>query len=525
MQPVARKAVRPPWMLSVYKSLQIGLVAGLVIYGFAKVAASFAYLNLQLFSALRAQIIYWPLGILFLLLIAFVADRLVWNEPNAGGSSISRVTRIVKDNRPIAWLRVTIFTVLATLLMFFSGSPLGIEGPSVMVGAGVSSGLGNRKERGREEDRDALILAGAAAGFTAVTGAFLASVVFVLEEIHKKLCLHTALLTMVASSMAFLVYVGLNYWMGHPSHDFFHFTDWDAIGFFSPWLWVAGLGGAILAKGFNLQMEFGNRWFARYMASVPRVFRYFYVLLFIMVLGLFVHELLGSGHATLFGPLFSFDHAFTKLVVLLILKTFLIALANASDMPGGMFVPTLVIAGLYGAILSMILFRAGLSPAHGPIFTLAFMAAFFSASMKAPLTAMLFFTEVTLFATASLAVLPAIGVSTLVSMALSTGSVNDLLIETNDVLKLASHRRRTFRVVLKANESFSLPQVHKTLKKEAIHLKGVNFKDDPFYTELTSKKVKIGAGDALTLDIAKEDIHKLESTLKRLYAHCELDLI
>src|SRR3984885_5015964 len=102
--------------------------------------------------------------------------------PNARGSGVpqTKAALFARDGR--ITLRTVLGKFFCTSATLASGIPLGREGPSVQVGAGIASVLG----RGlglRPEKVKALLPVGAAAAIAAAFNTPLAAVLFALEEI------------------------------------------------------------------------------------------------------------------------------------------------------------------------------------------------------------------------------------------------------------------------------------------------------------------------------------------------------
>src|SRR5690349_24508254 len=102
--------------------------------------------------------------------------------PNARGSGVpqTKAALYARDGRIL--LRAVIGKFFCTSVTLASGIPLGREGPSVQVGAGIASVLG-RSLGLRPEKIKALIPVGAAAAIAAAFNTPMAAVLFALEEI------------------------------------------------------------------------------------------------------------------------------------------------------------------------------------------------------------------------------------------------------------------------------------------------------------------------------------------------------
>src|SRR5271170_4628759 len=102
--------------------------------------------------------------------------------PNARGSGVPQTKAALFAREGRITLRTVVGKFICTSATLASGIPLGREGPSVQVGAGIASVLGRRLGL-RTEQVKKLIPVGAAAAIAAAFNTPLAAVLFSLEEI------------------------------------------------------------------------------------------------------------------------------------------------------------------------------------------------------------------------------------------------------------------------------------------------------------------------------------------------------
>src|ERR1700740_2023574 len=102
--------------------------------------------------------------------------------PNARGSGVPQTKAALYARGGYIKLSTVLGKFFCTSATLASGSPLGREGPSVQVGAGIASVLG-RLLRLSPEKVKALLPVGAAAAIAAAFNTPLAAVLFALEEI------------------------------------------------------------------------------------------------------------------------------------------------------------------------------------------------------------------------------------------------------------------------------------------------------------------------------------------------------
>src|SRR5437763_829656 len=179
--------------LALALSLFIGALVGLVVIGFI------------LLTGRLAAHIYPAGGPGWRRLVAPIVGSLIGGYllfryfPLARGSGIpqTRAAVFIHDGR--ISLRSVIGKFIVTALTLASGIPLGREGPSVYMGAGLASSIGRRLGLSRNQIRWLLPVGGAAA-LSAAFNTPIAAVLFSLEEIMGDL--HASVLGSVVLSSA-----------------------------------------------------------------------------------------------------------------------------------------------------------------------------------------------------------------------------------------------------------------------------------------------------------------------------------
>ena len=190
-----------------------GVAAGVIISGFRLALIEGAALREKLLADLFAggftasAVLLW-LGAL--LVIAFVLTRLKNAEPQAAGSGIPQVKGAIAGVFKLRWLRILLVKFAACALAIGSGLSLGRAGPSIQMGAVAGQGVSRLLARPRVEERY-LLSGGAAAGLAAVFNAPLTGVIFVLEELNHNfsgLLLFPALSASLAATLVSRIMLG-----------------------------------------------------------------------------------------------------------------------------------------------------------------------------------------------------------------------------------------------------------------------------------------------------------------------------
>ncbi|MDP8991076.1 MAG: chloride channel protein, partial [Acidobacteriota bacterium] len=157
-------------------ALVIGALTGLAVVAFILLTER-AGMRLYPVGGARWRRLVFPVG--GSLFIGYLLYRYF---PNARGSGVPQTKAALFARGGRITMRTVVGKFFCTSATLASGIPLGREGPSVQVGAGIASVLGRRLGL-RPEKVKALLPVGAAAAVAAAFNTPLAAVLFSLEEI------------------------------------------------------------------------------------------------------------------------------------------------------------------------------------------------------------------------------------------------------------------------------------------------------------------------------------------------------
>ncbi|MBQ7318353.1 MAG: ClC family H(+)/Cl(-) exchange transporter, partial [Phascolarctobacterium sp.] len=287
------------------------------------------------------------------------------------------------------WLNILWVKLTAGILGIGAGLSLGREGPSIQLGAVAAQGVSRMLKRTRMEERY-LMTSGASAGLAAAFNAPLAGVIFALEELHRNFSIVVLLPCMAAAMTATVVSRAL---FGRAS--IFEFTDLPLLpinyyGIVVIVALVVGLGGVIFNKGLLGVPKF----YALPIFKKP-VHKITFALLTAGVLGYFLPEVLGGGNQ-LINHISGTPVSLQLLLLFLVGKLLFTLISYGCGVPGGFFLPMLVIGALCGSICSNILISLGwIEPAYASNIIVIGMAALFSSSVRAPITGTVLIMEMT----------------------------------------------------------------------------------------------------------------------------------
>jgi CIC family chloride channel protein len=289
--------------------------------------------------------------------------------------------------------RITLRTVLGkffcTSATLASGIPLGREGPSVQVGAGIGSVLG-RLLGLRSEQVKNLIPVGAAAAIAAAFNTPLAAVLFSLEEIVGDLHAPVIGAVVLASATAWMV---LRVFLGN--HPLFKVPQYQLVSpaEFAVYAMLGVAGGVVSAAFAKLLLGMRER-FLRF----PQKTLWFQPVvggLLVGVVGWFVPQVLGVGYGFV-GDALNGNMAFKMMLLLVVLKLLTVTTSYASGNAGGIFGPALFIGAMLGGTVGTVAHR--LFPAYTATpgaYALVGMGAAFAGIVRAPMTSVLMIFEMT----------------------------------------------------------------------------------------------------------------------------------
>ena len=374
-----------------WEGIIVGIFSGLVISLFRFLLTKAEEWRTDLYEQLtQLPDLYTAGWFAALLVIGAVLYKLTIYEPMAGGSGIPQVKGVILGFMRMNWFRVLWVKLAGGVIGLGAGLSLGREGPSIQLGAVTAQGISRFWGRSRMEERY-LITSGAGAGLAAAFNAPLAGVIFSLEELHRNFSAVVLLPAMTAAMTSTFV---SRLVFGRALT--FNFQSIPRVPLDIHILYailvavIAGLCGVI----FNFGLLNINRFY-----SLP-VFKNLYMkitfaLLCAGILGFVLPQVLGGGNrlvdelATKFFPLH-------LLFALLIGKFIFTLISYGTGVPGGFFLPMLVLGALVGSICANFLAAFQLIlPSHGANIIIIAMAAFFSGSVRAPITGTVLISEMT----------------------------------------------------------------------------------------------------------------------------------
>lgn len=375
------------------EGLAVGLGAGISISVFRYLLAGSEILRPVIYHNLRealadGQCQWLALYILSFIIIAYLLKLIVAREPMCTGSGIPQIKGILQGDMSMRWFSVLWSKIIGGVLAIGAGMSLGREGPSVQIGACVGQGLSQTSRRTRFESR-ILMTAGAGAGLAAAFNAPLAGVIFGLEEMQKTISPALLLTGITASITAATV-----------TEVVFGMSPVFSMGYLLPLplnlfdvLVVAGIIIGLLGRLFNIALAYSLNTYSKLGLSGMK--KPLIPLALAGILGFVLPEILGGGNL-LVDSLVVTDYTIGFQCLLFVGKFLFTMICFGSGVPGGIFLPMLVLGAAGGAVLAKLLVLAGLLPAMYYADIIVFgMAAYFSSVVKSPVTGSILILEMT----------------------------------------------------------------------------------------------------------------------------------
>lgn len=334
----------------------------------------------------------------------------------AKGHGVPEVMIAVAKNGGRIRARVAAVKTLASAITIGTGGSVGREGPIVQIGATVGSTIG-QKLRLPEDWIKTLVACGAAAGISATFNAPIAGVFFALEVILGSFSTRNFSVVVVSSVIAAAV-----------SHAFFPneanlvVPEYKLESFLEIPLYgamgalAAGVGCLFVVVLYFTEDAFDRLRFPEYLKPVLGG-------LCVGALGLYSTDLFGVGYGALESAA-NGEMLLVSALVLLGLKIVATSITVGSGGSGGVFAPALFLGAMLGAVFGGACDRL-FPDTVGPIgaYAIVGMAAVFSSTSRAPITAVVILFELTRDYSIILPLMLCVVVSTVISQLVLKDSI------------------------------------------------------------------------------------------------------
>lgn len=327
------------------------------------------------------------LGGLSLAMGSYIVTRVM---PSCSGSGIPRTKVLLAVQHGVISTKEWLTKIVTTILSLASGVPLGSEGPTIAIAAGVGSSLG-RRFRLPERKVKSLVYAGASAGIAAAFNTPIAAVIFTMEEIIGNSSVKSMgpiLISSLVASITAAALIGQNSVFTPVSYSFnssFELTFYLALGI------VAGLAGPLFISQIIAIRQMTRKYFKHHKFTLSM-----FAFLVVGGISLYVPEITGNGLSVVNQLLQGHAKEWSALAVLLIVKFIACAFCYGAGISGGILMPVLflgaTLGGLFGIVSTQVF---SLSEVEIGAYCLVGMGSFFASVMRTPFTSIIIVFEMT----------------------------------------------------------------------------------------------------------------------------------
>lgn len=475
-----------------------------------------------------------PLLFVALCAAAILIGTILRFIPIAKGSGVPQAEGATRGVFRLKWFRTMCTAFALSLSTVFLGMNAGSEGPSIMIGACAGSGVGRLTDNTRNER---CIIGGAAsAGLAVAFNAPLTGFLFAVEEAHRKFTPEIIISALFSVISGVAVRNGILTLLSFADPSFtvssaFSAFDLSGAGTFTDTMTVAGLSliaalaVGFLGVGFYYAVMGMRKVFARivFLGGAGRMLVPFVAA---GAFGLISFYEMGGGHSLIealgthggtqdFSVTLNFaSPVVVALATVLILKFASSVFNMGAGVPCGVFIPMLATGACAAGVFSYIAQSLGMNAAYSDIIVMTGTAAFFSAVVKAPLTATVMVFELTGSYNFNLLfpVVIASAVGYTVGKLMRTGAVYDVLLEGYAEQFGEKGKRMDFTLNVKAGGFAVGRSIRDLLLPYGAAVSDVRRNDERF---VPNDDLNLKAGDEITISAAAT---RADEKYKELYA-------
>ncbi|WP_289759787.1 ClC family H(+)/Cl(-) exchange transporter [Lactobacillus taiwanensis] len=381
------------------QGIMIGMITGLIVGTFRWIIDHTMKFLFFIYPLMRQKPIYLIPYVIATLLIVFILGQVI--KPvlnNITGSGVPQVEAVMLNENKMNWWSILWRKYVGGLLAICPGLFLGREGPCIQMGAMVGQAFGENLFHADPDDLKRLQGCGIAAGLSAAFSAPLAGVFFLVEEITFNFTpkeVLTALAAAMSSDLMTLFFFGTQPCLYLPLEKSLPLTSYWFVT-------IMGVALGLLAHLYQYCLLSLKPVYSK-LTKIPKIYHSIIPLLLVIPIGLWNATLLGGSHdfiSSLFEPIFMKNiQTGTLSLMLLPLIWFIVRfifsmISYGASVPGGIFMPILVLGALLGVIFAVIMIHFNIAPkrCYGIIIVTS-MCAYFGAIEKAPFTALTLLTE------------------------------------------------------------------------------------------------------------------------------------
>lgn len=375
------------------KSIVVGIITGLIVGVFRWIIDQTMKLLMMVYPIMAAHPRYLLPYLIGTLVIGLLLSRVL--KPylrDLPGSGVPQIEAVLLGEHHMNAGQVLWRKFVGGLLAICLGLFLGREGPCIQMGACVGQLLGEHFTISEKEKRF-LLECGVAAGLAAAFSAPLAGVIFLMEEItfsfQPQGCI-TALAAAISADFITILFFGVRPCLYLPVHMNLPKESYL-------WLVVLGIIIGLLAYGYQYTLLNLRWWYSK--IRIPAIYHCLIPLFLVVPIGLWNAKILGGSHVFIayIASLDKSNHLTSLLgflVVFFLVRFIFSMISYGAAVPGGIFMPILVLGALIGAIAGVVMIHQGAVPTSCYLnLVVISMAAYFGVIEEAPFTAITLLTE------------------------------------------------------------------------------------------------------------------------------------
>jgi CIC family chloride channel protein len=366
----------------------LNLLTGLAAGGVAIILHQSIHLLMKFFGTDEGFTLKsFLLGGVSLLLGSFISTKVM---PTTSGSGIPRTKILLSVHHGIIRTKEWIAKIITTIFSLASGVPLGSEGPTIAIAAGVGSTLGRRFHLSERKVKS-LVYAGCSAGIAAAFNTPIAAVIFTMEEIignSSAKSMGPILISSLVASVTAAALIGQNS-VFTPVH--YSFNEPAELLFYLGLGVMAGVAGPLFISNIIGIKKLTKKYFKHHKFSLA-----ISSFLLVGLLSQIVPEVTGNGLEMINNLLHGRITSYEAIAMLLVFKFIACAFCYGAGISGGILMPVLflgaALGGLFGSISIQIL---DLDQVEIGAYCLVGMGAFFASVIRTPFTSIILVFEMT----------------------------------------------------------------------------------------------------------------------------------
>lgn len=396
---ILRKPFSSDMSYHLYRAILVGIITGLIVSVFRWVIDHTMQILNFIYPKMAAQPMWLVPYVILMIVICLVLGHITKPYLNQlVGSGVPQIEAVFLGKNKMPWWSILWRKFVGGLLAICPGLMLGREGPCIEMGAMVGQGLAESIFESDKDQIKELQECGVAAGLAAAFSAPIAGAMFLVEEISfsfKPKKVVSILAASVSADFMTILFFGNKPCLYLPVRGYFPINAYWTLP-------IIGIVLGLLAYCYQYTLLSLKPIFSK-LKKIPAYYHSIIPLISIIPIGLWNSHLLGGSHVLITD--LSNHKLDTQLllgpwslviipIILFVIRFVFSMLSYGSSVPGGIFMPILVLGAILGMICANVMIKLGIIPSMYFVHILVIsMAAYFGAIEKAPFTAIMLLTE------------------------------------------------------------------------------------------------------------------------------------